>query len=102
MRPIPGELLGAPRIVERLAALHEQIAGLTSEELVVAAGSPYVDRTLGDTQARSRTGASIVAVLRQQQVLPSPAPNFRFRAGDRVVVVGTPDAIEAVARILAG
>ena len=96
------ELLGAPRIVERLAALHEQIAGLASEELAIPAGSPYEDRTLGDTQARTRTGSSIVAVLREQEILPSPGPDFRFRAGDRVVVVGTREGIEAVGRILAG
>ncbi len=93
------EILGAPRIVERLAALHEQVAGLASEEIGVAAGSPYDNRTLGDTQARTRTGASIVAVLRDEQVLPSPGPDFRFQGGDRVVVVGTREGIEAVGRI---
>jgi TrkA domain protein len=96
------ELLGAPRIVEHLAALHEQVAGLLSEQLTVEPGSAYEGRTLGDTQARTRTGASIVAVLRGREVIASPGPDFRFQAGDGVVVVGTREGIEGVAQILSG
>jgi len=96
------EILGAPRIVERLAALHEQVAGLVSEQLRLDRGSPYVGKTLGDTQARTRTGASIVAVLRDGEVIASPRRDFRFQAGDEVVVVGTGEGVEGVARILSG
>ena len=96
------ELLGAPRILERLAALHEQVASLVSEQLTVEAGSPYAGRTLGDTQARTLTGASIVAVLRGGEVLASPGPDFRFQARDGVVVVGTREGVEGVAQILSG
>jgi TrkA domain protein len=96
------ELLGAPRILERLAALHEQVASLVSEQLTVEKGSPFEGRTLGDTQARTLTGASIVAVLRGGEVIASPGPDFRFEPGDGVVVVGTRDGVEGVAQILGG
>src|SRR2546426_9904789 len=76
------EILGAPRIVERLAALHQQFAGLLSEQLSIGAGSPYEGKALGDTQARTKTGASIVAMLRAGEVIASPGPDFRFKAGD--------------------
>lgn len=95
------ELLGAPRVVQRLAKLHRELEGLVSEQVMIAADSPYVDRLLGDTQARSRTGASIVAVVRQGEVHASPAPDFRFAAGDIVVVVGTTEGTSGVANILA-
>jgi TrkA domain protein len=94
------ELLGAPRIIERLTRLHEQVAGLVSEQLSLEETSPYVGRPLGDTKARTRTGASIVAVLRGDSVIPSPTPDFRLEAGDRVVVVGTTDGVEAVGQLL--
>jgi TrkA domain protein len=96
------ELLGAPRIVERLAAIREQVAGLVTDQVPIPPTSPYAGRTLGDTQARTRTGASIVAVLRRSEVIPSPAPDFLFQAGDVVVVVGTPEGVERVAEILSG
>ena len=58
-------------------------------------------RTLGDTQARTRTAASIVAVVRGPSVHASPRPDFRFSAGDIVVVVGTKEGADAVAELLA-
>ncbi len=95
------ELLGGARVVERLAELHRQAEGLVSEQIVVAPGSPYDGRTLGDTRARTRTGASIVAVVRDGQVMVSPRPDFVFTAGDIVLAIGTADGAAAVAAILA-
>jgi TrkA domain protein len=95
------ELLGSTRIVERLAELNRQVEGLRSEQIPIAAGSPYAGRPLGDTRARTRTGASIVAVVRDGQVVASPRPDFVFRGGDVVVVVGTDDGTAAVAEIFA-
>jgi TrkA domain protein len=96
------ELLGGPRVIERLAALQEQLVGLVSEQITLAPGSPFVGRTLGDTAARTRTGASVIAVLRGNELIPSPAPDFRFQSADGVVVVGTADGVEKVAQILSG
>jgi TrkA domain protein len=95
------ELLGAARIVERLAELHRQVEGLVSEQIPITAGSPYDGRSLGDTRTRTRTGASIVAVVRDREVIASPRPDFVFHAGDVVVAVGTAEGTAAVATILA-
>ena len=95
------ELLGAPRIVERLADMHREVEGLLSEKIPIERGSPYDGRTLGDTKARTRTAASIVAVVRGPQVHASPRPDFRFEAGDMLVVVGTREGADAVAELLA-
>jgi TrkA domain protein len=95
------ELLGAPRVNERLARLREQVEGIATEGVLLPADSPYAGRTLGDAQIRSRTGASVVAVVRHEEVTPSPTPSFRFQAGDKVIVVGTDKGVAAVARLLA-
>ena len=95
------ELLAAYRIVERLAELEHQIEGLVTEQILIAPGSPYERGTLGDTRARTRTGASIVAVVRDGTVHASPTPGFRFEPGDVVVVVGTAEGTAAVADIFA-
>jgi TrkA domain protein len=94
------ELLGAPHIVEKLADLSSSFAGLVGEQIKILPDSPYADRPLGDTQARTRTGASIVAVVRDNEVLASPRPDFRFHAGDIIVVVGTPENTAAVGVLL--
>ncbi|GAA4497163.1 cation:proton antiporter regulatory subunit [Actinoallomurus oryzae] len=95
------ELLGTARIVERLTELHRQVEGLVSAQIPIAAGSPYDGRTLGDAQIRTRTGASIVAVVRDGNVVASPRPDFGFQARDIVVVVGTAEGTAAVGDILA-
>jgi TrkA domain protein len=95
------ELLGAPRFVERLADLRQVSELLRSEQLPVPAGSVYDGRVLGDTRARTRSGASIVAVVRGEDVHASPRPDFRLAGGDVLLVVGTDEGVEAVRRILA-
>jgi TrkA domain protein len=96
------EVLGAPALTFRLAVLQRHAEGLIVEQLPVPADSPYARRPLGDTQARTRTGASIVAVLRQGAAVTSPTPDFVLLPGDLVVTVGTQAAIDQVAQILDG
>ncbi len=79
----------------------QQAAGLLTEQIALPAGSRYVGRRLGDTKARTRTSASIVAVVRDGDIIPSPAPSFRFEAGDVVIVVGTRAGVDGVTAILA-
>ncbi len=94
------EILGAPRITERFADLTREIPGLSAAQLAVAADSRYAGRSLGDTKARTRTGASIVAVVRGLEVVASPGPEEVLQAGDILVVIGTDDGITGVREIL--
>ncbi|WP_320067258.1 cation:proton antiporter regulatory subunit [Micromonospora sp. RTGN7] len=95
------DILGASLMLGQLAGLREQAAGLLTEQVVIPAGSKYVNKRLGDTKARTKTSASIVAVLRHGEVIVSPDPTFRFEAGDVVVVVGTRKGLDGVTAILA-
>jgi TrkA domain protein len=92
------ELLGAPRIVQRLNALHREVEGLVSLQVPVAAH--WGGRPMGDAQIRTRTGASIVAIVRAGQVNASPGPDFVLAGADVVVVVGSPESTEAASQIL--
>ncbi|MFD0477017.1 cation:proton antiporter regulatory subunit [Nonomuraea thailandensis] len=56
---------------------------------------------MGEARVRTRTSASIVAVVRSGQVFASPGPDFPFNAGDIVVVVGGEESTAEVADILA-
>ena len=94
------QILGAPRIVERFADLTKEVPGLDAGQVRILAGSGFVDRPLGETRARTRTGASIVAIVRDEQVLASPGPSEVLHAGDVLVVIGTEDGIAGVQRIV--
>ncbi|MGH2527048.1 MAG: cation:proton antiporter regulatory subunit [Actinomycetota bacterium] len=94
------ELLGVSQVAKELVELQQDVEGLAVDRLPLAATSPYAGRTIGDTAARSRTGVSIVAVLREGSAFPAPGPESAIEAGDVLVVVGTPRGIEELAVLL--
>lgn len=57
--------------------------------------SPLVGRTLGDSQVRLQTGASVVGVMRDGTLLPSPDAGYQFEAGDIVGVMGSEAQVTA-------
>ena len=95
-----GQILGAPRMVERFADLTKEVPGLDAGQVEIGAASPYASRPLGQTQARTRTGASIVAIVRDEQVLASPGPDEVLHIHDVLVVIGTADGIAAVRHLI--
>lgn len=94
------ELLGASRVSEVLATMTQQLEGLTIDWVLLSDGSGFVDKTIADGGIRTRTGASIVAVIRGDDTLPAPGPDFRFVSGDTLVVVGTPDGVSEARALL--
>lgn len=94
------QILGAPRIAERFTELAREIPGLETGQIHILAGSPFVDHPLGDTRARTRTGASIVAIVRNDEVLASPGPAEMLHARDVLIVIGTEDGIAGVEKII--
>jgi TrkA domain protein len=93
------ELLGTSQVAEHLSTL-QQIEGLAIDWLPVVEGTPFADKRIADTAARTRTGVSIVAVLRDGEAVPAPGPEFGLRSDDTLVVVGTPRGIEELAVLL--
>ena len=94
------QILGAPRIAERFADLTREVPGLRAGRVEIRPDSPYAARPLGDTKARTRTGASIVAIVRDEDVLASPGPEEILHGGDVLVVIGTDDGIAGVETIV--
>lgn len=94
------KLFGAPRMSQRFADLSREVPGLESARLTLLPGSRYDGRELGATHARTRTGASIVAVVRGDDVTTSPSPDHVLRAGDVVVSIGSDEALIALEELL--
>jgi TrkA domain protein len=94
------ELLGGSRILKELTALQQDIQGLAIDWLPIVDGTPYAGRTIADTRARTRTGVSIVAILRGESAHPAPGPEFPLEPGDTLVVLGTVRGLEELAVIL--
>ena len=94
------ELLGASIAVSRLSGVSEKVPGLFTEEISLPADSGFIGRPMGDTQARTKTGSSIVAIARGGEIIPSPTPGTVFEAGDIVVAVGTRKGLDALTEII--
>ncbi|MFC4941939.1 cation:proton antiporter regulatory subunit [Pseudonocardia sp. GCM10023141] len=93
-------LLGAPQLVAQLNEEHRDLPGIHTRQIPIGSGSPFDGRTLGDTALRTRTGVSVVAVMRAGQVHPSPTPDFTLTAGDLMVTVGTSEGLDNAVKIL--
>lgn len=94
------ELLGASRVAEQLAELQQRIEGLAIDWLPVRADSPHAGHRVGDTRLRTRTGVSVVAMVRGEDALPAPEPDQTILPGDYLVVVGTAKGIEQAVHVL--
>ncbi len=99
---ILAEYLGTRRVVQRLSRITEQIEGLQSATLVVKTGDGLVGKPIGEANIRRRTGCSVVAIWRGNEVTASPLPDFVIESGDKLVVVGTEDAIAAARLVVSG
>ena len=95
------ELLGASVVLSKLTELTDEAAGLFTEHLLIPSDSIYAGHPLGNTKARTRTGVSIVALVRDKQVIPSPTPNETLEAGDALIAVGTRSGLDSLSELIA-
>ena len=96
------ELLGGTKVTERVADLRHEVEGLSIEWATIVGSSGLSGKSIGDGQIRTKTGASVVAVIRGDRSIPGPGPEFQLVAGDVALVVGSVDGVQRAARLLAG
>ena len=94
------ELLGASQVTEAVTAMQRDIEGLVIEWMELDAESPAIGVSIGDGGYRTRTGASIVAVIRGVDTVPAPDPSFVLEARDVAVAVGTAEGLETLRNLL--
>ncbi len=84
------------RLLSHLESAEQQF---DLEWIVLEGESPLVGVTITESEIRSRTGASVVGVLRGDELVPNPDVGFRFQPEDIVAIIGTSDARVAFARM---
>jgi len=75
-----------------------QILEITLFEL--AKDSPVAGLTLAEADIRGRTGASVVVILRGQQVLPNPKSHTILQPGDSIGLIGNEGQIAEAERLI--
>lgn len=66
----------------------------------IAEGSPLIGQSLEEANLRSRVGASIIALVRGQEVIPNPNSDVRFHQGDLLGLIGDTDELAAAKQFL--
>ena len=94
------ELLGASPVSEAVAAVQQRLEGLAIDWVTIPAGARFIGSTIGEGEFRTRTGASIVAVVRGGTTLPAPGPDHHFEARDVIVAVGTTEGLAQLRTLL--
>jgi CPA2 family monovalent cation:H+ antiporter-2 len=85
-------------------SMHDLILATDSIEitwLTLDKNSPITGKTLQEADLRSKTGASVVALIRDRQLIANPKSNSVFNPGDRVGLIGEREHIEEARKWLA-
>lgn len=76
--------------------------GTLLEWYAVKDGSPLIGETLESAEIGKRTGVTIVAIERDDEIISAPRADESFEAGDTLVIVGDKEGCEAFEDVLTG
>lgn len=98
------------QLLKKRTALDEEISKATKQivdlyqykrshlidpvEIVLPPDSHVIQKSIGGLQIWHNTGATIIGIVRSNQIIISPGPYFEFEADDRVLIVGDEHVIE--------
>jgi CPA2 family monovalent cation:H+ antiporter-2 len=85
-----------------LALLRRASRMIESDWIEVPKDCPLSGRAIGELGVRTKTGASIVALVRGEEAITNPGPDLSLQPGDTVSVVGTAEQRAAFIALLDG
>ena len=83
--------------------LHELLEATNSLEVTwfrLTEGNLLVGQTLAQANVRAKTGASVIAILREGHLIANPKSMTVFQVGDRVGLIGEAEEIEGAEKLL--
>jgi monovalent cation:H+ antiporter-2, CPA2 family len=95
-----GTLRGIRLGGKQLDALSQFLVGTTSDIFSVLEDSPAVGKSLEEIALRSRSGVSVIAVVRDGKSHHNPGSDFELAAGDLLILLGGHKALDDAAQIL--
>ena len=65
-------------------------------QMVITSKTPFVDKTLKDSGIRDRYNCMVVGLEEGKENLSNVSPNYRFKEGDIIWIVGEEDAVTSI------
>ncbi|MCB1270046.1 MAG: cation:proton antiporter regulatory subunit [Microthrixaceae bacterium] len=95
------DLLGADRVKNDAASTLLNLEGLVIDWVGVDPGSDVAGTSIGDARLRTRTGATVAAIIDGDRSVPGPGPEEVLPPGAVVVAVGTKESVLRMEELLA-
>ncbi|MBI2360565.1 MAG: NAD-binding protein [Deltaproteobacteria bacterium] len=95
-----GTLRGLHLQGRQLDQLSQFLAGTTTDIFLIQDGSPAIGKSLQELELRSRSGVTVVAVVREGTSNSNPGPDLILREGDILVLLGSHKALDQATQIL--
>ena len=87
----------SPEEDKMLNQLVAAVRGMAITWQPISEQSPLIGRTLVEANLRAQTGASIIALVRNQTVIANPEPHLQFAPSDLVGLIGNTQQVAAAA-----
>ncbi|MGH9946822.1 MAG: cation:proton antiporter [Pyrinomonadaceae bacterium] len=95
------EMLRSPNpLPERIEDVRSALNAAGAETVRIPEESPTLGSDLGRLDIRGKTGATIIAVVRDGETNISPGANFRLQASDIAVLLGSRESIDNAVELL--
>lgn len=91
---------GATEALRRLDQLIRSAHSAAITWVPLPDSSPLLRQSLSDINLRARTGASIIAIVRDGNVMPNPNTSTQFQGGDLIGLIGDSGQLEAATSML--
>jgi len=90
-------LILSPEVVDFFdTVIRRDEESLNLEGIKVPHGAEVIGKTLASLEVLEKTGASILVILRDKNVLPNPDPETVLRGGDQLLALGTAEELDAL------
>jgi CPA2 family monovalent cation:H+ antiporter-2 len=88
---------GKHRVLDQLLTT---VRGIEIGWLPVSGKSPVLGQSLAEANMRANVGASVIALIRDEKVLPNPKSDTRFLEGDLVGFIGSAQELAGAEQLL--
>ena len=83
-----------------LTHIDEILAQGLTETFYITEDNLFVGHTLQELNLRAKTGATIIAIVRENKAITNPASSEKFMFGDTLVISGFHEAVDKAIRLL--